>query len=142
MFAPLAVSTPVREFLTLMAYHRPMPPRSARRSSREPDRRVAQALDAAISSLVSASGGEDDEVSRHLQVAAAALALAGAADRLAREEILVARDVDGATWEQVGEALGISRQGAFERFRTGPDGMHSRLFMKTVSYTHLTLPTN
>ena len=111
-----------------------MQPRSARRSTREPERRVAQALDAAVSSLVSASA-DDDAASRHLQVAAAALALAGAADRLAREEIVVARDVDGATWEQVGEALGISKQGAFERFRTGPDGMHSRLFMKKADQT-------
>lgn len=107
-----------------------MPPRSARRSTPEPDRDVARALDAAVSSLVAASKSGGEAASPHLQVAAAALALAQAADRLAREEILAARDADGATWEQVGEALGISKQGAFERFRTGPDGMHSRLFMK------------
>ena len=44
-------------------------------------------------------------------------------------EIMAARDEHEVTWEQVGEALGISRQAAHERFRTGPDGMHSRLFM-------------
>lgn len=111
-----------------------MPPRSARRSSAEPTREVARALDRALESLLRARDGEEGP-SRHLRVAAAALALADAADRLAREEILLARDVDGATWEQVGEALGISKQGAFERFRTGPDGMHSRLYMKKEGQT-------
>jgi|GEM_PF-3715580 len=33
---------------------------------------------------------------------------------------------DGAAWAQVGEVLGISRQAAHERFRTGPAWMHSR----------------
>jgi hypothetical protein len=112
-----------------------MPPRSARRSSTTPSREVARALETAVESLVLAPAGDDDAASRHIRVAAAALALADAADRLAREEILVARDVDDATWEQVGEALGISKQGAFERFRTGPDGMHSRLFMKKAAQT-------
>lgn len=64
----------------------------------------------------------------HLAAAAAALALAEAADRLARAEVMAARDVDGATWEQVGAALGVSRQSAHERFRTGPDGLHSRWY--------------
>lgn len=111
-----------------------MPPRSARRSSKKPTPEVARALEAAVASLV-AGRADDDAASRHLRVAAAALALADAADRLAREEVLVAREADGATWEQVGEALGISKQGAFERFRTGPDGMHSRLFMKKAAQT-------
>ena len=112
-----------------------MPPRSARRSSAEPSREVARALERAVESLVPARADRDEAASRHLRVAAAALALADAADRLAREEILVARNVDSATWEQVGEALGISKQGAFERFRTGPDGMHSRLYMKKEGQT-------
>lgn len=107
-----------------------MPPRSARRSRTEPTRAVSRSLDEAISALLASEPAEADAASRHLRVAAAALALADAADRLARAEIMVARDEDGATWEQVGEALGISKQGAFERFRTGPDGMHSRLYMQ------------
>lgn len=112
-----------------------MPPRSARRSSAEPTAEVSRALDAAVDSLLRGREGRAETASRHLQVAAAALALADAADRLAREAILAARDTDGATWEQVGDALGISKQGAFERFRTGPDGMHSRLFMKKAGQT-------
>lgn len=68
----------------------------------------------------------------HLNAAVAALALAEAADRLARAEVMAARERDGATWEQVGSALGISRQSAHERFRTGPDGLHSRLFLKAA----------
>ena len=65
-----------------------------------------------------------------LEKAAAALLLAEAADRLARTEIIAARELDGATWEQVGTALGMSRQSAHERFRTGPDGLHSRWYKK------------
>jgi hypothetical protein len=68
-----------------------------------------------------------------LEMAAAALLLAEAADRLARAEIIAAREVDGATWEQVGTALGMSRQSAHERFRTGPDGLHSRWFKKAAA---------
>lgn len=68
----------------------------------------------------------------HLNAAVAALALAEAADRLARLEVMAARERDGATWELVGSALGISRQSAHERFRTGPDGLHSRLFQQAA----------
>jgi hypothetical protein len=68
----------------------------------------------------------------HMRAAVAALAIAEAAERLARAEVLAARESDGATWEQVGAALGVSRQTAHERFRTGPDGMHSRLFKKSA----------
>jgi hypothetical protein len=71
----------------------------------------------------------------HLRSAVAALAIAESAERLARAEIIAARDSDGATWEQVGAALGVSRQTAHERFRTGPDGMHSRLFKKSAGQT-------
>jgi hypothetical protein len=64
----------------------------------------------------------------HLDLAVAALGLAGAADRLARVEVIAARNENGATWEDVGDALGVSRQTAHERFRAGPDGLHSRFF--------------
>lgn len=79
-------------------------------------------------SLVSMADGDGSQ--RRLRVAVAARALADAADRLARVEVLAARELDGATWEQVGAAFGVSRQSAHERFRTGPDGMHSRLFKR------------
>jgi hypothetical protein len=108
-----------------------MPPRPARRASADPTPEVPRALSAAVEDI--ARGQPAEAVSRHLEVAAAALALAEAADRLARAEIIAARDEDEATWEQVGEALGITRQAAHERFRTGPDGMHSRLYMKKAA---------
>ncbi|SRR5581483_5980016 len=108
-----------------------MPPRTARRATAEPTRAVRRALSAAVEDIVRSQ--PTGAATRHLQVAAAALALAEAADRLARTEIITARDEDDATWEQVGEALGISRQAAHERFRTGPDGMHSRLYMKKAA---------
>lgn len=46
---------------------------------------------------------------------------------------MAARNVDAATWEQVGTALGMSRQSAHERFRTGPDGPHTRWFKKQAA---------
>lgn len=64
----------------------------------------------------------------HLERAAAALAVSAAAERLARVEVMAARSGDRVSWQDVGDALGVSRQTAHERFRTGPDGMHSRLF--------------
>lgn len=64
----------------------------------------------------------------HLERAAAALSVSEAAERLARVEVMAARSGDGVSWQDVGDALGVSRQTAHERFRTGPDGMHSRLF--------------
>lgn len=64
----------------------------------------------------------------HLRLAVAALNIAAASERIARAEVMAAREVEGATWGEIGAALGVSRQTAHERFRTGPDGMHSRLF--------------
>lgn len=61
----------------------------------------------------------------HLDRAVAASAIADLATRLAREEVMAARD-DGATWAAVGDAFGVTVQTAHERFRSGPDGLHSR----------------
>src|SRR3954454_21587423 len=102
-----------------------VPAQAARRVTAKPKAAVQRALSAAVDEIVRSRSSV--AATRHLELAAAALALAEAADRLARSEIITARDEDGATWEQVGESLGISRQAAHERFRTGPDGMHSRL---------------
>ena len=59
---------------------------------------------------------------------AAKAAIEQEADRLARVEVMAARELDGASWSDVGEALGMTRQAAHERFRTGPDGFHSRWY--------------
>ena len=56
--------------------------------------------------------------SRHLALAVTAARIAAAADRLARTHVALARDKEGVTWEQVGEAFGTTRQSAHERFRT------------------------
>ena len=37
---------------------------------------------------------------------------------------------DGATWDDVADAFEVTRQAAHERFRTGPDGLHSRYFKR------------
>ena len=65
--------------------------------------------------------------SSRLARAEALLRNAAAADRLARAEVSAARDHDGASWTDVGDALGVSRQTAHERFRSGPEGGASRL---------------
>jgi hypothetical protein len=43
---------------------------------------------------------------------------------------MAARDQDDATWDDVADAFGVTRQAAHERFRTGPDGLHSRYFKR------------
>jgi hypothetical protein len=41
---------------------------------------------------------------------------------------MAARELDAASWADVGAGLGMTRQAAHERFRTGPDGYHSRWY--------------
>ena len=84
------------------------------------DQRVAREARRLIAEL---AGPNADRLTR----AAVALELAEIADRVARVEITRSREGDGASWADVGEALGIARQSAHERFRAGPDGGHSRL---------------
>lgn len=89
-------------------------------------RRRRRNIDQAVAELVAALVGPG----AHLDRAVVALAVAAEAERLARAEVIAARELDGASWADVGKALGVSRQTAHERFRTGPDGMHSRLFKR------------
>lgn len=83
-----------------------------------------------IEALVRDAVADEAGVGRHLDRAVVALELSAAAERYARAEVIAARELDGASWADVGKALGVSRQTAHERFRTGPDGMHSRLFKR------------
>lgn len=76
-----------------------------------------RALRALVDAVATGSG--------HLDRAVAASAIADLATRIAREEVMAARD-DGATWAAVGDAFGVTVQTAHERFRSGPDGLHSR----------------
>lgn len=46
--------------------------------------------------------------------------LARAVDKLQRHLVAQARDA-GRTWAEIGEALGVSRQAAWERFSAPPD---------------------
>lgn len=78
-----------------------------------------------VREVVSAAGGD---AATHIDRAAVALEFAAAADTYARAEVMAARDRDGASWADVGAALGMTRQAAHERFRTGPDGFHSRWY--------------
>lgn len=74
------------------------------------------------------AGAVTDARASHLERAAAALRLSAEADTYARAEVMAARELDGASWTDVGAELGMSRQAAHERFRTGPDGFHSRWY--------------
>lgn len=65
---------------------------------------------------------EVDAGSQHLLLAVTAARLAAAADRVAHAHVTLAREIDGVTWEQVGEAFGTSRQSAHERFRVADAG--------------------
>jgi len=57
--------------------------------------------------------------------AVAASCLADLATRLSRANVMSARD-EGATWAEIAAAFGVTTQTAHERFRSGPDGLHSR----------------
>src|SRR5437879_5592732 len=92
------------------------------RSSEPTARGVERAIHDALAALLPSNLGEQP----HLTRAVLAARLATAATRLSRAEVMAARDRDGATWEDVADAFGVSRQAAHERFRTGPDGLHSR----------------
>ncbi len=94
-------------------------------ATKRPDKK----LERAVRDLVDSLAGGREKVA-HLDKAVLSLRLAEAADWLARVEVMAAREHDGASWANVGQALGINRQAAHERFRTGPEGMHSRLFLK------------
>jgi hypothetical protein len=96
-------------------------------ATKRPDKK----LEGAVRDLVDSLIGCRSKVA-HLDKAVLSLQLAEAADWLARVEVMAAREQDGASWADVGKALGVNRQAAHERFRTGPDGMHSRLFLKNA----------
>lgn len=87
-------------------------------------RRIEAAVQEVLAAVCPGELGDQ----RRLVRAVLAQRLAEAATRVSRAEVMAARDHDGATWEDVAQAFGITRQAAHERFRTGPDGLHSRYF--------------
>lgn len=114
-----------RESLTLGAtqpYLRDVAPRHKHPSQRT----VEDAIERALTDLLPGELGDQP----HLVRALLADRLAQAATRTSRAEVMAARDRDGATWDDVAETFGVSRQAAHERFRTGPDGLHSRYFKR------------
>ncbi len=93
----------------------------------QPSQRTVEA--AAKDALMAVLPANADDQPRLVR-AVLAQRLAEAATRLSRAEVMAARDRDGATWDDVARAFGITRQAAHERFRTGPDGLHSRYFKR------------
>lgn len=102
-----------------MAGGRPRKATDRDRSAEELVRRAIQELAAQSRSRRKHAGDTTDASSPHLLLAVSAARLAAAADRLARDHVRLAREVEGATWEQVGDAFGTTRQSAHERFRPG-----------------------
>src|SRR5947207_1250430 len=90
------------------------------------DRRIDRAVHDALAAVLPPHLGEQPRLTR----AVLADRLAAAATRLSRAEVMAARERDDATWDDVAAAFGITRQAAHERFRTGPDGLHSRYFKR------------
>src|SRR6476469_5861256 len=54
---------------------------------------------------------------RHLDIAVLALELTQAIAWIAGEHVAKARELDGVTWEDVGDAFGVTSQSAHHRFR-------------------------
>jgi hypothetical protein len=54
---------------------------------------------------------------KHLDLAVLAIELSQALEWIASEHVALARELDEVTWEDVGEAFGISMQSAHHRFR-------------------------
>lgn len=79
---------------------------------------MARAVEA-LARFLSAPGASE------LERAVVALEVAAAAERLVRVEVSAAR-ANGATWQEVGDAFGVNRQAAHERFSQGPDGPRLR----------------
>ncbi len=55
---------------------------------------------------------------RHLAMAVLADRIATQVHELARSLVMLARSEDGATWAEVGNAFGVTRQAALRRWRT------------------------
>jgi hypothetical protein len=89
-----------------------------------------RAVDAAVERVLASLMPKGVNEQSRLVRAVLADRMAAAATRLSRAEVMAARELDDATWDDVAEAFGVSRQGAHERFRTGPDGLHSRYFKR------------
>lgn len=96
-----------------------MPGGRPRRTSTA-DKAADDAARRVVNELVAANRSRrgSPQASGHLLVAVTASRLAAAAERLARDSVTKAREADGLTWEQIGEAFGTTRQSAHERFRS------------------------
>ena len=75
--------------------------------------RVDAAVETALANLLDGNGEQG-----HLARALVAERLAAVAAHRVRAEVAAARDRDGASWEDVGQAFGVSSHDAHERFRT------------------------
>ena len=118
---------PVKNSLTLLhwgQYPDAVPGGRPRRTS-TPDEAADAVARKAVDELVAAAvrrrraarSNVSATPSGHLLLAVTAARLSAAAERLALAEVARAREAEGLTWEQVGEAFGTTRQSAHERFR-------------------------
>jgi len=80
---------------------------------------VHAAVDLAMAHAVPAEMGKRS----HLAQAVIAERIGAVAEHTAKNEVTAARQEDDATWDEVAQAFGISRQDAEQRFRTLPLGL-------------------
>jgi hypothetical protein len=80
---------------------------------------IDAAVDDALSSLLPADLGDKP----HLARALVAERLSAVAKHRSRTEVAAARDDDGASWDDVAHAFGISAHDAQEHFRTTQMGL-------------------
>jgi hypothetical protein len=75
---------------------------------------IESAVEVALGNLLPAGAGG----ATHLARAVMAERIAAAAAHLSKNEVTAARESDGASWDDVAHAFGISAHDAHERFRT------------------------
>jgi hypothetical protein len=83
----------------------------------EPTMRVVRRALAAIADDLRVRGSRRGSPPRPLDLAVLAVKVSQALELVAAEQVERAREIDGATWEAVGEAFGTSMQSAHARFR-------------------------
>src|SRR6478609_5905491 len=82
-----------------------------------------QTIDAAVDEAIAAVLSGDLASEPHLARAVIAERISAVAHHRSRDEVSAACDVDGASWEEIGHAFGMSPKNAHEHFGTKPSGL-------------------
>ena len=82
-----------------------------------------QTIDAAVDEAIAAVLSGDLASEPHLARAVIAERISAVAHHRSRDEVSAACDVDGASWDDIGHAFGMSPKNAHEHFGTKPSGL-------------------